>query len=139
MFRTKLLAAAAFAGAALVSAPALAADSAVVGSWATEAKSDFGTFKSTWTVAKNGDTYTVDMKDAPMEGGPGGGPGGGAPPAGTISDVAVNGNTITFKRELSFGDMPIKLSYTATADGDTLTGQTHSDFGDIPITGTRAN
>ena len=44
-------AALAAAGAMFAATPAFAADSAVVGTWATEAKSDFGTFKSTWTVA----------------------------------------------------------------------------------------
>jgi hypothetical protein len=127
---------AALAAAAMVLAtPAVAADSPVAGTWATEAKSDFGTFKSTWTVTNANGTYTVDVKDAPMEGGPGGG--GGAPPKSTISNVAVDGNTLTFDRELVMGDMTIKLSYKVTADGNTLTGQTHSDFGDIPITGTR--
>lgn len=122
------------AGALFVATPAFAADSPIAGTWATEAKSDFGTFKSTWTVAENGGSYTIDVKDAPMEGGPGG---GGAPPKSTISKVAVDGNTLTFDRELVMGDMTIKLSYKVTADGNILTGQTHSDFGDIPITGTR--
>jgi hypothetical protein len=127
-------AALAAAGALFAGTPAFAADSAVAGTWATEAKSDFGTFKSTWTVADNNGTYTVDVKDAPMEGAPGG---DGAPPKSTISNVKVDGATLTFDRELVMGDMTIKLAYKVTADGNALTGQTHSDFGDIPITGTR--
>jgi hypothetical protein len=114
-------------------APVFAADSPVAGTWATEAKSDFGTFKSTWTVAEAAGAYTIDVKDAPMEGAPADAP----PPKSTISEVKVDGNTLTFNRELVMGDMTIKLSYKVTADGNTLTGQTHSDFGDIPITGTR--
>ena len=139
MFKTRYLAAAMLAGAAFMSTPALAADSPVVGSWATEAKSDFGTFKAVWTVAQDGDSYTVDVKDEPPEGGGGGGGGGppGGPPQSTISDVMVDGNTLTFKRELMIGDMTIDLNYTVTVDGDTMTGNTHSDFGDIPITGMR--
>lgn len=126
------------AGALFAATPAFAADSPVVGTWATEAKSDFGTFKSTWTVAESNGTYTIDVKDAPPEGGPGGGDGApAAPPKSTISNVAVDGSTLTFDRELVMGDMTIKLAYKVTADGNTLTGQTHSDFGDIPITGTR--
>jgi hypothetical protein len=128
------------AAAMFVATPAVAADSPVVGTWATEAKSDFGTFKSTWTVANANGTYTIDVKDAPPEGGPPGGDAGGAPPAppkSTISNVAVDGNTLTFDRELVMGDMTIKLAYKVTADGNTLTGMTHSDFGDIPITGTK--
>jgi hypothetical protein len=129
---------AAFAAAATIvtATPAYAADSAVTGTWATEAKSDFGTFKSTWTVADNNGTYTVDVKDAPPEGGAAAG-GPPAPSKSTISNVAVAGNTLSFDRELVMGDMTIKLSYKVTAEGNTLTGQTHSDFGDIPITGTK--
>lgn len=125
--------------AAFAAAPALAADSPVVGTWATEAKSDFGTFKSTWTVAQEGGAYTIDVKDAPMAAPPGGDAAGAppAPPKSTISDVAVAGNTLTFNRELVMGDMTIKLVYKVTADGNALTGMTHSDFGDIPIIGTR--
>ena len=61
MFKTRYLVATAMAGAALLSTPALAADSPVVGTWATEAKSDFGTFKATWTVAQDGDAYTLQL------------------------------------------------------------------------------
>ena len=42
------------ASASLVAAPALAADSPVVGTWNTEAVTDFGTFRSTMTVAEAG-------------------------------------------------------------------------------------
>ena len=129
-FRFAVIAA---AGALFAATPAFAADSPVVGTWATEAKSDFGTFKSTWTVAQSGDAYTIDVKDAPQEGAPA----DAAPPKSTISNVAVDGSTLTFDRELVMGDMTIKLAYKVTADGNTLTGETHSDFGDIPITGTK--
>jgi hypothetical protein len=136
--RKLCVAALAAAGAMFAATPAFAADSPVAGTWATEAKSDFGTFKSTWTVADNNGTYTVDVKDAPPEGGAGGGDGAPPPPSkSTISNVAVDGNTLTFDRELVMGDMTIKLSYKVTADGNALTGTTHSDFGDIPITGTK--
>jgi len=133
MFKARYLAAAALAGAAFVSTAASAADSAVLGTWATDAKSDFGEFKSTWTVSQSAAGYAVNVADAPMPGAPADAP----PPKSTISNVAVDGNTLTFDRELVMGDMTIKLSYKVTADGTSLTGNTHSDFGDIPITGTR--
>ena len=126
-------AALAAAGAMFAATPAFAADSPVAGTWATEAKSDFGTFKSTWTVAQSGDSYNIDVKDAPMEGAPA----GGDPPKSTISDVKVEGNKLTFKRELVMADMTIDLNYDVTVDGNNLTGTTHSSFGDIPISGTR--
>lgn len=134
MTRLKLFAATAVAGSLVFAAPALASDSPVAGKWAIEAKTDFGTFKSDWTVAEADGAWTLDMKDQPMEGGPGG---GGEPPESTISDVKVEGNQLTFNRALDMGGQSMSFSYTATVEGDTLTGTANSDFGAIPITGTR--
>lgn len=120
--------------AAFIATPALADDSAVAGSWAIEARSDFGTFRSDWTVSEQDGVWTLELVDAPMEGGPGG---DGPPPQSRISEIRVEGNTLTFNRELMMGDMAINLSYNVTADGDAMTGQTVSDFGNIPIVGTR--
>ena len=119
----------ALAAAAMFAAPALAA-TAVDGTWAIEAKTDFGIFKSTMTVAESGGATTVDMVDVPAE---------GMPPPGLskISDVKVDGKTLTFKREVDFGGMPMTLDYTATVDGNALTGTANSSFGSTPITGTR--
>ncbi len=119
----------AFVATFMFAAPALAA-TAVDGTWAIEAKTDFGIFKSTMTVAESGGATTVDIVDVPTEGMPPPGPS-------KISDVKVDGNTLTFKREISFGDMPMTLDYTATVDGNTLTGTASSSFGPTPITGTR--
>jgi hypothetical protein len=120
-----------FAAAALaVVSTSAFAGTPVDGKWAIEAKTDFGVFKSTMTVAESGGATTVEMVDVPAEGMPPPGPS-------KISDVKVEGNTLTFKREISFGDMPIALDYTATVDGNTLTGTANSSFGATPITGTK--
>lgn len=132
MTRFSMFAAAAMAGSLAFAAPAAAQDSPVVGTWATEAKTDFGTFKSDWTVAEADGAYTVDVVDAPMEGGP-----GGPPPESTISDVKVEENTLSFTRSLKMEQGPMDLKYTVTVDGDTMTGEASSDFGPMPITGTR--
>jgi hypothetical protein len=121
---------AAVAGSLAFAAPAFA-EGSVAGTWATEAKTDFGTFKANWTVADNDGAYMVEVADVPGEGQ------SGPPPEGTVSDVKVDGNTLSFKRELKLDQGPMTLSYTVTVDGDAMTGQAHSDFGDIPITGTR--
>ena len=125
-------AAVAAAGLLAVAAPAVAQGSPVVGTWATEAKTDFGTFKSSWTVAEAGGAYTIEVVDAPMEGGP-----GGPPPESTISDVKVDANTLSFTRSLQMEQGPMNLKYSVTIDGNALSGQATSDFGPIPITGTR--
>jgi len=120
--------------AAFLATPALAADSPAAGAWAIEAKSDFGTFKSDWTVAEADGAWTIDMKDQPMEGGPGG---DGPPPTSTISNLKVEGGKVTFDRALDMGGQKFSMSYNLTVEGDTLSGTANSDFGPIPISGTR--
>jgi len=135
MLRKTILAALATA-ATLASAPAFAA-SPVVGTWDTAVQVQDNTIKSTMTIAEAGGGYTVDIKDGPMPGAPGG---DGAPPApmpSQITDVAVNGSTLTFKRHLTTPQGAMDLGYTLTADGSKLTGVVKSDFGDIPLTGTK--
>ena len=120
--------------AAFLAAPALAADSPAAGTWAVEAKTDFGTFKSDWTVAEADGAWTLDMKDQPMEGGPGG---DGPPPESTISNLKVDGGKLTFDRALDIGGQKMNISYDVTVEGDAMTGTANSDFGPIPISGTR--
>ena len=126
----KKLVFAAIAAAFLVT-PALAADSPAAGEWAIEAKSDFGTFKSDWTVAEADGAWTVDMKDQPMEGMD------GPPPESTISNLKIDGGKVTFDRALDMGGQKFSMSYDLTVERDTLTGTANSDFGPIPISGTR--
>jgi hypothetical protein len=123
--------------ASVVAAPAFAA-SPVVGTWDTAVQVQDNTIKSTVTIAEAGGGYTVDIKDGPMPGAPGG-PGGAAaaPMPSQISDVAVNGSTVTFKRHLTTPQGAMDLGYTLTADGSKLSGTVKSDFGDIPVTGTK--
>jgi hypothetical protein len=126
--------AAAFAAASLLAAPALAQGSPAVGSWATEAMTDFGTFKATLTIAQSGDGYTIEMVDVPQTG-----PDGQPAPAmaSTISDVSVEGDKFSFKRTIDFQGQAIVLNYSGTVEGDTLTATANSDFGSIPVKGTR--
>jgi len=122
------------AGASLMAVPALAAGSPVVGSWATEAVTDFGTFKSTVTVTEANGTYTVDIKDVPLEGAP---PSPPSPP-GAITDVVVDGANFSFKRKLTTPQGDMQLSYTGKVEGDKLTAQVDTGaFGVLPVTGTR--
>jgi len=127
-------------GAAFVAVPAFAA-SPVVGTWDTAVQVQDNTIKSTMTIAEAGSGYSVDIKDGPMPGGAGapGGPEGAAPAAmpSQISDVAVNGSTLTFKRHLTTPQGAMDLAYTVTADGNKLSGMVKSDFGDIPLSGTK--
>lgn len=122
------------ASASLVAAPALAADSPVVGTWNTEAVTDFGTFKSTMTVAEAGGAYSIDIKDVPIEGAP---PAPPSPP-GAITDVVVDGASFSFKRKLTTPQGEMNFSYTGTVEGDKLTAEVDTgQFGKIPVTGTR--
>ena len=122
------------AGASLFAAPAFAADSPVVGTWNTEAVTDFGTFKSTMTIAEANGVYTVDIKDVPIEGAP---PAPPSPP-GVITDVLVDGAKLSFKRKLTTPQGEMNFTYTGTVDGDKLTAEVDTgEFGKIPVTGTR--
>ncbi len=96
--------------------------------------------KSTMTVAEAGGAYTVDITDVPPEAPPGGGDGAPAfgPMKSTISDVAVDGSVLTFKRHLASDQFNIDLTYKATVTGNTLTATAGSEYGDTPVTGTRA-
>ena len=125
---------AAFAAvASLIAAPALAADSPVVGTWATAVDVQGQKIEAELTVAQAGDGYTVAIKDGPMPGVPADAP----PMPSTISDVVVDGAKLTFKRKVTTPQGEMNLTYTANADGDTLTGEIGSDFGPIAMTGTR--
>lgn len=128
MSRLARFAAAAFVSAAIYASPAYAADMA--GKWDLVAEAQGMQFKSTMTVTENAGAYAVDIVDAPMEGGFG-------PMTGTITDIAVNGNELSFKRNIT-GDFALTLNYKLTLDGDTLKGEASSDFGPSTVTGTRA-
>ncbi|MEO6040423.1 MAG: hypothetical protein ABIP41_00815 [Croceibacterium sp.] len=122
------------AGLSFTAVPALAA-SPVVGSWATEISVQDLKIAAVLTVAEAAGGYSVDIKDAPMPGAPGG-PEAQAMPS-KISDVAVDGAKLTFKRHLTTPQGEMDLAYALTAEGDTLSGQIDSSFGAIPLTGKR--
>ena len=132
MFKTFRFAAL-VAGASLMAAPAVAADSPVVGTWDTAIDVQGQKMTAEITVAQAGDAYTVAIKDGPMPGAPADAP---AMPS-TISDVVVDGAKLTFKRKLTTPQGEMNLTYTANANGDALTGEIGSDFGPIAMTGTR--
>lgn len=135
MIRFKHFAGAAALFAAAYSMPALAQSSPAVGKWDIAASTQMGEFKSTMTVAEANGAYTVDIVDVPMEA-PAGAPAMGEMTS-TVSNVAVSGSELTFKRSLS-GAMSMDLNYKLTVEGDTLKGEAGSDFGPTAITGTRA-
>ena len=133
MFKTIRLATLA-AAASLIAAPALAADSPAVGTWNTEAVTDFGTFKATMTIAEADGGYTIDIKDVPLEGAP---PAPPSPP-GAITDVVVDGAKFSFKRKLTTPQGELTMTYNGTVDGDKMAAEADiGEFGKIPVTGTR--
>ncbi len=121
--------------ATLLPTPALAQESPVIGTWNTQAVTDFGTFASTMTVLDDEGSYIVTMEDVAPAGG------GAAPPPmeSSIFDVMVDGATFTFKRSITTPQGEMELAYSGTVDGDSLTATAASSFGNIPVTGTRAD
>src|SRR4051812_29132743 len=88
---------AAAAAAMVMAAPAFAA-SPVVGNWAAKINVQETVIESTISVTEAaGGAYAVDIKDGPMPGAP---PEAAAMPS-KISDVAVDGSKLTFKRHLT--------------------------------------
>ncbi|MBS1239610.1 MAG: hypothetical protein H6R45_316 [Proteobacteria bacterium] len=134
MTRFTRFAAVALAGAAFISTAAYAASEAA-GKWDLVADVQGQQLKSTMTVAEAAGGYTVDIVDVAPEGG---GDGGFGPMTSTISEVAVDGSVLTFKRHLSSDAFQVDLTYKLTATGDSLAGEASSDFGPTAITGTRA-
>jgi len=125
---------AAFAAAAsLLAAPAVAADSPVVGSWDTAVDVQGQKVTAEWTVAQAGDAYTMTIKDGPFPGAPADAP----PMPSAVSEVVVDGAKLTFKRKLTTPQGEMNLTYTANVSGDALTGEIGSDFGPVALTGTR--
>src|SRR5690606_36699875 len=111
-------------GATLLSVPALAQSSPVVGTWATAVESDFGKFEAVKTVAQERSAYTVDIQDVQPEGAQGPGP-----MPGKISDVVIDGSKFSFKRQLTTPQGEMSLNYTGSVEGDTLNGEVGSNFG----------
>ncbi len=125
---TRIAAALAFSIA--IAAPAAAQESTPVGSWETTMETPMGNFSATLTVAEEGGAYTVAMAEQM--------PADMPAMESTISNVAVEGDKVTFDRALTTPQGPMELKYTFTANGDAITGQADSAFGAMAITGTRA-
>jgi len=126
---TRLAAAAAF-GSAMIAAPAIAQESPVVGSWETAMETPMGNFSATLKLSHVDGAYVVEMAEQMPEGSPA--------MESAISNVAVEGSTLTFDRSLTTPQGPMELKYSFTADGDAITGAANSEFGAMAITGTRA-
>lgn len=119
------------ASVALVSAPAMAQDSAVVGTWNTAIEIPGGqTIESAWTFAEGGDGYTLEMED--------GSEGPGADMESTTSDIIIEGDSFSFKQAVTTPQGAMEISISGTVEGDALTAEANTDFGAMPITGTRA-
>lgn len=116
-------------GSALISAPAFAQDAPIAGAWETTMETPMGNFAATLTVSPAGEGYAVEMAEQMPEGMPA--------MESTISNVVVDGSTVTFDRALTTPQGQMALKYSFTATGDAITGAANSDFGAMAITGTR--
>lgn len=114
-----------------VATPVLAQQAEALGKWETQMETPMGNFSATLTVAEADGAYSVEMTEQMPEGMPA--------MESTISNVAVDGRTVTFDRALTTPQGTMELKYSFTADGDMLTGAANSDFGAMAITGNRAD
>ena len=124
----KLLVSTVFA-AAFAAAPALADHhEGVLGSWSVSSAQA----SSTMTISEADGAYAIDYQSDSGES--------------TVSDVAVDGNHVTFKRSLEVaGAGGLTLNYDIMIDGDALTGtatgegELAAQVGEIALTGERVD
>jgi hypothetical protein len=110
---------------ALLTAPLSAADNAdVVGQWASE-------------VSRQGQTFEVSFEITEASGALAG---TWTSPRGSddLHDVAWDGTTLRFTRQLSTPQGDFELKYTATLDGDTLNGTLATPRGEREFSAKRA-
>ncbi|MGD2131340.1 MAG: hypothetical protein PVI23_01010 [Maricaulaceae bacterium] len=124
----KLLVSTAFA-AALIGAPAIADHhEGVAGTWSVSSAQA----SSTMTITEADDGYAITYESDSGDS--------------AISDVAVDGNHVTFKRAFeAAGAGELTLNYDIMIDGDSLTGTASAEgelaaaVGEIELTGSRAD
>lgn len=110
----------------LCASVALAADnSAVVGKWAIP-------------LEVRGQTFDVTLEITEEDGGLGG-TWTGPRSSDTLVDVAWDGETLTFQRNLERQGQSISINCSATVDGNTMNGKLTTPRGDREFTGTRAD
>lgn len=116
---------------AMLGSPAFAQASPVVGTWVMQVQTPGRSFEVAMTVSGAGGSYTVAF-EAPSEG-----EGDGPAMEEQISNVVVDGSSLSFTRTLSTPENPIVVSYDLEVDGDALSGEARSAFGAVPIAATR--
>ncbi len=96
---------------------------AVDGDWNVTIKTPMGDQSSVFTVKSDGASFTGQVA--------------GALGSMDIKDGAVDGNTLTWKMDMTV-PMPMTLEGTATVDGDSISGSVKAGaFGDMGLSGTR--
>ena len=91
---------------------------ALIGTWELTTTSDFGTMTNMMVI--DGDmtgSYESFGGEAPMK------------------DLKLEGNQLTFKLELGFGEMTFNMDFKGTMDGKTIKGQMNSDRGTSEVKG----
>lgn len=90
----------------------------LIGTWEITSVSDFGTRKTTMKVFTDlTGRYEVFDSEIPMK------------------NLKLEGDQVTFKLEMGWGDMTFELDFKGKLDGKTLKGQMESDRGTSDITG----
>jgi hypothetical protein len=91
---------------------------ALIGTWELTTTSDFGTQTSMMVVDPDmTGTYEFFGGEIPMK------------------DLKLEGNQVTFKLEMGFGDQTFEMAFKGKLDGKTLKGQLDSERGASDVTG----
>lgn len=91
---------------------------ALIGTWELTTTSDFGTRTSMMTIDPDMTGYYESF--------------GGEIP---IKNLKLEGNQVTFKIEMGFGDQTFEMNFKGKLDGKTIKGQMDSDRGTSDVTG----
>jgi hypothetical protein len=95
----------------------------VDGTWNVKMETPMGTRAAAVTLKADGAALTGTM--------------GGAEGTTDIYDGTANGNSVTWKTDIS-QPMPLTLEFSATVDGDAISGSVKLGmFGNAPLSGTR--
>lgn len=108
---------------AVLSAPAFG--ESLVGKWIATAEVPGGGVSETLTVVETDDGYAITAKLID--------PAPGMPEAGPGIDIAIDGDSFSYKRALG----ELKIVYTGVVSGDTFAGTVDMAGAQVPYTGVR--
>jgi len=108
---------------AFAAGPLFAADSPLLGVWQTESDTPVGKAAATYTFTQADGVLKLAIEETGIES--------------KVSDLKVEGNKFSFKREIAFGGGGLTLMYTGTISGNEFTAVGTAEGVEVKTTGKR--